>query len=129
MATQPIEASAPDIAGEIMLLPVHSIEVGDRLRPVDELWAKALGAVMLREGQHTPIEVHDRARRRDHSRRLAQRHQAGRALCAAKHLFDGDRSELIERTRTQFIGEGLGRWYRPFAAGCTLHLRDGRPPR
>ena len=47
----------PDVAGEILLIPVCDIEIGERLRPIDENWATALGQVMVREGQQTPIEI------------------------------------------------------------------------
>ncbi len=50
-------ADAPTIAGEIILLPVDEIKVGERLRPIDLAWAEALGRVMVREGQQVPIEV------------------------------------------------------------------------
>ena len=39
------------------LIAVKDIDLGDRLRPVDETWAEALGKVMLQDGQRTPIEV------------------------------------------------------------------------
>jgi predicted transcriptional regulator len=48
---------APVIAGEILLLPVDQIDIGERLRPIDEVWALALGGIMAKEGQQTPIEV------------------------------------------------------------------------
>lgn len=48
---------ATDIVGEILLVSVAEIALGDRLRPVDPVWAEALGRVMLAEGQTTPIEV------------------------------------------------------------------------
>ncbi len=58
MATLPAnDAIELDVAGEIVLMPVDAIAIGDRLRPVDEVWAGALGQIMLREGQQTPIEV------------------------------------------------------------------------
>jgi hypothetical protein len=43
--------------GEVIAIPVDEIELGERLRPVDTAWAAALGHIMLRDGQLTPIEV------------------------------------------------------------------------
>lgn len=58
MATLPAnDVAEPMVAGEIVLLPVGDIDMGQRLRAVDDVWAQALGAVMVREGQQTPIEV------------------------------------------------------------------------
>ncbi|WEK00632.1 MAG: MucR family transcriptional regulator [Candidatus Sphingomonas phytovorans] len=59
MATASIIANddTPAIAGEILLLPVDQIDIGERLRPIDEVWALALGGIMAKEGQQTPIEV------------------------------------------------------------------------
>jgi ParB-like chromosome segregation protein Spo0J len=45
------------VVGEIIAVPIGRIDVGERLRPVDPVWAAALGAVMAAEGQQTPIEV------------------------------------------------------------------------
>ena len=41
----------------IVSIRVADINAADRLRPVDPVWASALGAIMAREGQRTPIEV------------------------------------------------------------------------
>jgi ParB-like chromosome segregation protein Spo0J len=41
----------------IVSVRVDQIEMGERLRPVDPLWAEALGKIMAREGQQMPIEV------------------------------------------------------------------------
>lgn len=58
MASLPkIEAAEPQVAGEIILVPVDQVTVGVRLREVDQAWAEALGGIMAREGQQTPIEV------------------------------------------------------------------------
>lgn len=58
MATAPAnDVVEPQPAGEIVLIPVVAIDMGPRLRAVDEVWAQALGAVMVREGQQTPVEV------------------------------------------------------------------------
>lgn len=57
MAAHPIQAGTPDVVGQIVLLPVAEVEIGKRLRPVDETWAEALGQIMQVEGQKTSIEV------------------------------------------------------------------------
>ncbi|MDZ7895018.1 MAG: MucR family transcriptional regulator [Sphingobium sp.] len=43
--------------GEVLRIPVEDIEMGDRLRPVDEDWAMRLGEMMLVDGQRDPIWV------------------------------------------------------------------------
>jgi ParB-like chromosome segregation protein Spo0J len=50
------QAPASAIAAALQLRP-DEITVGDRLRPVDPVWARALGAIMAADGQHRPIEV------------------------------------------------------------------------
>lgn len=52
-----VQASTPDVTDHVLLIPVHEIEIGDRLRPVDRVWAEGLGRLMQTEGQLTPIEV------------------------------------------------------------------------
>ncbi|MCC7097308.1 MAG: ParB N-terminal domain-containing protein [Thermomonas sp.] len=51
------EATAPDVVGQIILLRPDEIEAGERLRPVDPVWAEALAGILKAEGQRTPIEV------------------------------------------------------------------------
>jgi ParB-like chromosome segregation protein Spo0J len=46
-----------EIVDRVLLIPTHQIEVGERLRSVDPVWAEALGRIMQREGQRTPVEV------------------------------------------------------------------------
>ncbi len=43
--------------GDFVLIATAQIDRGERLRPIDPVWASALGQVMEREGQRTPIEV------------------------------------------------------------------------
>ncbi len=50
-------APAPVVVGEILAIPVDQIEIGERLRAIDPVWAQALGGVIKAEGQNTPIEV------------------------------------------------------------------------
>ena len=52
----PDELEADPLA-DFVLVRTDQIDRTDRLRPIDDLWAEALGQVMLREGQRTPIEV------------------------------------------------------------------------
>lgn len=61
-----LQDSAPDapIAGlmaekvdDVILVRTDQVHRGDRLRSVDPVWARALGTIMAREGQNTPIEV------------------------------------------------------------------------
>jgi hypothetical protein len=42
---------------DFVLVRTDEIDVADRLRPVDPVWAEALGQIMSREGQDTPIQV------------------------------------------------------------------------
>ena len=45
------------VVDEILLIPTSDIDTGDRLRAVDDVWAAALGDLMTRDGQHTPVQV------------------------------------------------------------------------
>lgn len=51
-----IEQQLPE-AEVVVWIPVDRIDLGERLRPVDTVWAEALGGMMVREGQHTAIDV------------------------------------------------------------------------
>jgi hypothetical protein len=57
MTEAPTNTHAADNVGNVLLINVADIDLGDRLRPVDPEWAGALGAIMLRDGQLTAIEV------------------------------------------------------------------------
>jgi len=52
---------AATVAGEVLDIPLALIEIKDRQRPVDPVWAAALGKIMTAEGglnrNRTPIEV------------------------------------------------------------------------
>lgn len=48
---------ALEVVAQIVLVAVADITAGDRLRPVDPIWADALGRIMVAEGQKTPVEV------------------------------------------------------------------------
>lgn len=57
---QPIdhsEALGADVVDQILLIPTADIVAGERLRAIDPVWASALGQLMRRDGQQTPIEV------------------------------------------------------------------------
>lgn len=43
--------------GDIIPLDPNEIELGERLRPIDEAWATAIGQSMKRDGQIHPVEV------------------------------------------------------------------------
>lgn len=49
--------AAPQPVAEVYEIPVDMIQFGERLRPIDQDWALALGQIMQAEGQRTPIEV------------------------------------------------------------------------
>jgi hypothetical protein len=55
--TELLELSSLPEADASVWVPTASIRVGDRLRPIDEIWAGALGDLMLREGQRVAIDV------------------------------------------------------------------------
>lgn len=62
MASLPIANDTSDLHGaevvdSILLIPTHDIVRGDRLRDIDPVWAGALGRLMARDGQQTPVEV------------------------------------------------------------------------
>src|SRR3546814_795151 len=50
-------SSQPRVVDSVYSLPVADIRMGDRLRPIDHDWAKALGGIIAVEGQRDPIEV------------------------------------------------------------------------
>lgn len=74
------KTDVPEIVGSIILLPVDEIAFGDRVRPIDEVWAATLGRIMAAEGQKTPIEV---------CRLPGRKHWQ---LVAGAHRLDGARS-------------------------------------
>ncbi len=56
MSADPTEP-AFTLLDDVGFIPVDLIDAGDRLRPIDAVWAEALGQIMRRDGQRTPIEV------------------------------------------------------------------------
>lgn len=58
MATAPAnDISDPVVAGEIIIVDPRQVEMGDRLRRIDRVWAESIGRSMERDGQITPIDV------------------------------------------------------------------------
>lgn len=104
-----MSGAAPVIAGEILLIPVDAIEIGERLRPIDAAWAEALGHVMAREGQQTPIEV-CRLPGRDGWRLVAGAHRLTGARSAGMELIEArEVSNSAAFRRLREVGENLWR--------------------
>jgi hypothetical protein len=57
LAIDTSETLGADVTEQVLLIATDMIDQGERLRPVDPVFAGALGQVMLREKQRTPIEV------------------------------------------------------------------------
>lgn len=60
MATLAAEAKSAlyqETLPDFVVVRTADIDEGDRLRPIDPIWGDALGQIMLREGQRTPIEI------------------------------------------------------------------------
>lgn len=60
MATRAVERASTlqaDTLPDFVLIRTDEVDAGERMRAVDPVWAEALGQIMLREGQRTPIEV------------------------------------------------------------------------
>jgi hypothetical protein len=85
-------ARGPSVVGEIIAVPVIDIDVGKRLRPVDPVWATALGQVMAAEGQKTPIEV---------CRLPGKR---GYTLVAGAHRLEGGRLQHWDTIEARVVG-------------------------
>ncbi len=58
MAFTPVSGLVYPISGYFSI-PVGDIEVGERLRPIDPVWAGALGGIMAADGQKQPILVRE----------------------------------------------------------------------
>lgn len=52
-------ATAPhqEALADFVLIRTDEVDLGDRLRPIDPVWSTALGKIMNRDGQDTPIAV------------------------------------------------------------------------
>lgn len=90
-AAQPSEALHQEALPDFILVRTDQIDAGDRLRALDPVWAEALGQVMLRDGQRTPIEVC----------RLPGRDRW--TLVAGGHRFEGARLAGIEYLRAEVV--------------------------
>lgn len=93
MASAPIELGAPhqEALPDFILIRTDEVDEGDRLRPVDPVWAKALGQMMARDGQDTPIQVC----------RLPGRNRW--TLVAGAHRLAGAVSANIEHLRAEVV--------------------------
>lgn len=98
-----------DIVGEIVRLAVAEIRLGDRLRPVDPVWAEALGRVMLAEGQKTPIEVCRLPGRTDYLLVAGGHRLTGASLVGIEHLEARVVSNDALERRQREISENIWR--------------------
>ena len=80
-----------DALPDFVQVRTDQIDIGERLRQVDMIWAEALGQVMLREGQRTPIEI---CRLPGSSRWT---------LVAGGHRFAGAQKAGIEYLRAEIV--------------------------
>lgn len=83
----PLAEPLPDF----VLIATADIDEGERLRPIDLAWADALGKIMAREGQRTPIEVC----------KLPGRSRW--TLVSGGHRWAGARSAEIEFMRAEIV--------------------------
>lgn len=52
-----IKSAGPEVVGEIISLKPSQIDASNRMRPIDPVWATALGGFMAVDGQMTPVQV------------------------------------------------------------------------
>jgi hypothetical protein len=76
---------------DFILIRTDEVDEGERLRPVDPVWAKALGQMMARDGQDTPVQVC----------RLPGRNRW--TLVAGAHRLAGAREVGIEHLRAEVV--------------------------
>lgn len=86
------ETETPKVVDQVLALPVDQIDVGERLRPIDPVWAAALGRIMAEDGQKDPIKV---ARLPGRSRYI---------LVAGGHRLDGARIEGLATIKAVIVG-------------------------
>lgn len=93
---EPAWANGPDFdeVDKIISVRVADVDLGDRLRPVDDVWAAALGKLMARDGQDDPITVC----RLPGSPRWT--------LVAGAHRLTGAQFEEIEHLAAIIVGPG-----------------------
>ena len=77
---------------DVGFIRVEDIVVGERLRPVDPVWADAIGSAMARDGQMTPIVV------------CKSVLGGGWRLVAGAHRVEGARLHGIEHLRAEIVG-------------------------
>lgn len=95
MATQPEDLGAglhQEALADFVLIRTDQVDQGERLRPVDLVWAEALGQIMTRDGQRTPVEVC----------RLPG--QARWTLVSGGHRLAGAQSADIAYLRAEIVG-------------------------
>lgn len=91
MTSAPLHFEPIDDTGFVR---VADIDLGTRLRPVDRVWAAALGKIMLKDGQETAITVC----------RLPGKDRW--TLVAGAHRVVGAQIEEIEQLKATIIGPG-----------------------
>lgn len=94
MTTRQVEPNSTlhqETLGDFILIRTDQVDVGERLRPIDPVWADALGRMMLRDGQDTPILV---CRLPGHNRWL---------LVAGGHRHAGAVSSDMEYLRAEVV--------------------------
>lgn len=52
------QAAQVTVAYQVLRIPLGAITLGERIRPIDPVWAAALGRIMAVDGQDDPIEVY-----------------------------------------------------------------------
>jgi len=100
---------APEVVDQVVLLPVDAIDDSDRLRPIDPVWAAALGRIRAVEGEDEPISV-CRLPGRPGWKLIAGGHRlAGARLEGWSHIKAVVRSaDALERRRRE-VSENLWR--------------------
>lgn len=95
MASLAVEAGSTlhqETLADYVVIRTDEVDEGQRLRPVDPVWAEALGQIMAREGQDTPIQVC----------RLPGRQRW--TLVTGAHRLAGAKSAEIEYLRAEIVG-------------------------
>ena len=103
MATAPAVETI-QVIGTVYSLPIADIEVGVRLRPVDPVWAVALGQIIAQEGQQTPIQVCRYQGKEDWTWSLVAGASAGGAAKHRASLRQGNRPRRCTRSRAEDAG-------------------------
>jgi ParB family transcriptional regulator, chromosome partitioning protein len=98
----------PQIAREVLMLDMASIDWTPGLRPIDPVWVEGLAALMKHDGQRTPIKVHRKADGRFGL--IAGRHRFKAVETLGWATIDGELFEgsALER-RAEEVAENLHR--------------------